>query len=366
MAFSALTRVGRAGRLALFLAVLGIVGVGSTTSAHAQRMDLALSRLTYPSAPGDSYCDNTSGTGAVMACADDGQWRQLITEFTGALIPPMLTPARTRGPRSFYIGLDTSITGISASRDFWHRGTEGQTPGADENRQVDGALAWTRITVRKAFPFGFELGTNIGYLVNTSYWALGAEIRWSILEGWLSHDWVVPDIAFRGAVQTLVGDQEFNATVAVADVSISNSIVIGDSFELTPITGGQVAWTWADSELVDLTPGTNAFSLCNPGTATPSAPGDPTCGSGPGNVSGMTYNGSDYNNNAVFASIRTLRPRAFVGVQARYEAFTLIGMFSGDLIPPTDIGSNHLTDVHGDPLRIDRQWRIDLGVGLSY
>jgi len=322
-------------------------------------MDLALSRLSYPSAAGDAYCDSRpdgSGNPTVMGCADDGQWRSLITEFTGALIPPMLTPARTRGPRSFFVGIDTSITGISANSTFWHRGTEGQSPLADTNRQVDGVLAWTRITVRKAFPFGFELGTTIGYLVNTSYWALGAEIRWSILEGWLSRDWLVPDIAFRGAVQTLVGDQEFNATVAVADVSISNGIIVGDAFELTPITGGQVAWTWADSELVDLTPGINAFSTCMPSPMTPANPGEPSCAG----------SGNDYNNNAVFASIRTIRPRAFVGLQARYEAFTLIGMFSGDLIPPTDIGSNHLNDVMGNPLRIDRQWRIDVGAGLSY
>jgi hypothetical protein len=314
-------------------------------------MDLALSRLTL--SPGQPGCDVGTDT---MACGDDGQWRSLITEFTGALIPPMLTPARTRGPRSFYVGLDTSITGISANTRFWHRGTEGDRAGATENPQVDGALAWTRITVRKAFPFGFELGTNIGYLVNTSYWALGVEIRWSILEGWLSRDWLVPDIAFRGAVQTLVGDQEFNATVATADISISNSIILGDAFELTPITGGQVAWTWADSELVDLTPGINAFQQCMPSPMTPTNPGDPTCAG----------SGADYNNNAVFASIRTIRPRAFVGLQARYEAFTLIGMFSGDLIPPTDIGSNHLNDSEGNPLHIDRQWRIDVGAGLSY
>ena len=320
-------------------------------------MDLALSRLRYDAAPGDSYCPSSGSTGDVAACPDDGQWRSLATEFTGALIPPMLTPARTRGPRSFYVGVDTSITGISASSRFWHRGTEGQNAGATENLQVDGALAWTRLTVRKAFPFGFELGTTIGYLVNTSYWALGAEIRWSILEGWLSRDWLVPDIAFRGAVQTLVGDQEFNATVATVDVSISNSIILGDAFELTPITGGQIAWTWADSELVDLTPGTNAFQQCQPSSATPTMPGDPACAPG--------HSGADYNNNAVFASIRTMRPRAFVGLQARYEAFTIIGTFSGDLIPPTDIGSNHLVDVTGAPLHIDRQWRIDLGVGLS-
>lgn len=321
--------------------------------ASAQRMDLALSRVTYAAPTGDNCRMDSDGA---LPCVDNGQWRSLITEFTGALIPAMLTPARTRGPRSFYVGIDTSLTGITASSRYWHRGTEGNRSGASENPQVDSVLAWTRLTVRKAFPFGFELGTTVGYLVNTSYWALGADIRWSILEGWLSRDWLVPDIAFRGAVQTLVGDQEFNATVATADISISNSIVLGDAFELTPITGAQVAWTWADSELVDLTPGTNAFAQCAPNPVAPTTVGESHCTGSP----------ADYNNNQVFASIRTIRPRAFVGLQARYEAFTLTGMFSGDLIPPTDIGSNHLNDVAGNPLQIARQWRIDLGVGLSY
>lgn len=313
-------------------------------------MDLSLARLSRME--GSTYIP------------DDASWRQIMTEFTGALIPPMLTPARTRGPRSFYVGLDTSITGISSGANFWHRGTEGDrsTMAVPENRQVDGVLAWTRLTVRKAFPFGFELGTNIGYLVNTSYWALGLEIRWSLLEGWLSHDWVVPDIAVRAAAQTVVGDHEFNATIATVDLSISNSIIMGDAFEVTPITGGMVAWTFADSELVDFTPGTNAFAACNPDPATPSNPGDPSCARGPG----MGGTGTDFNNNGVFAQIRTLRPRAFVGLQLRYEAFTLTGMFSGDLVPPTDIGSNHLIDNMGNSLHIDRQWRVDIGAGLSY
>lgn len=325
-------------------------------------MDLALSRLSIGRADGAVGCDSAIVGAETSFCADNGQWRSLITEFTGALIPPTLSPATTRGPSSFYVGLDTSITGISSSSAYWHRGTEGQTVMGDENRQVDGVLAFTRVTIRKSFPFGFELGTNIGYLVNTSYWALGLDIRWSILEGWLSHDWVVPDIAFRGSVQTLVGDQEFNATVAMADVTISNGIIIGDAFELTPITGGGVAWTWADSELIDLTPSTNAFASCIPDPNPPTT-GPTTCGAG--------GSPNDFNNNTVFASIRTMRPRAFVGLQGRYEAFTLTGMFSGDLIPPTDIGSNGLVG-NANPgdvaprLSIDRQWRIDIGVGLTY
>jgi hypothetical protein len=347
----------------------------TATSARAQRMDLALSRLSVPSDPMSATCptERIGPDGRPYpqeVCQDDDSWRQLATQFTGALIPPLLTPARTRGPRSFYFGLDTSITGIDANRAYWHRGTEGTGSGstgiAGENRQVDGVLAWTRLTVRKALPFGFELGTNIGYLVNTSYWALGVEIRWALLEGWLTRDWWVPDIAVRGAVQTLVGDAEFNATVATVDLTISNSIVIGDQFELTPILAGQIAWAFADTELVDLTPSTSAFSTCNP---------DPTTPTGPTSL--CRASGMDYNHNAVFPSIRTMRPRVVFGLQGRYEAFTLTGSFSFDAVPPHETDSSLVR--YGAPLpdgtrgprlpdaeQSQRQWRLDIGVGLSY
>lgn len=340
-------------------------------------MDIALSRLRVD--VGDPTCPLDSGH-PQMYCQDDGAWRSLMTEFTGALIPPMLTPARTRGPRSFFVGIDTSITGIRGDArlvlpngmsggQYWHTGTEGErrsTVGgaAGENNQVDNVLAWTRLTMRKAFPFGFELGTNIGYLVNTSYWALGLEIRWALLEGWLSRDWWVPDIAVRGAVQTMVGDQEFSATVATVDLTISNAIIIGDAFELTPMLAGQVSWTWADTNLVDLTPGISAFAQCNPDPATPTMAGDPVC----------RGSGSDYNNNAVFPALRVMRPRILAGLQGRYEVFTLMGSFSIDAVPPGDISSNNLHTVPdpSDPmgrtrsLQLDRQWRVDIGVGLSY
>jgi hypothetical protein len=341
--------------------------LGAST-ASAQRMDLALSRLSVPSDPLSATCpsERVGPDGMVYpqeVCQDDDAWRSLATQFAGGLIPPMLTPARTRGPRSFYFGIDTSISGIDASSRYWHVGTEGTGSGstgiAGENRQVDGVLAWTRLTVRKALPFGFELGTNIGYLVNTSYWALGVEIRWALLEGWLTHDWWVPDIAVRGSVQTLVGDAEFNMTVAAFDLTISNSIVIGDAFEFTPILAGQLSWTFADTELVDLTPSTSAFGTCNPDPATPTGPGSLCRGSG-----------MDYNHNAVFPSIRTMRPRLIFGAQARYEVFTLTGSFSFDAVPPSEMDSHlprTITEPGGTVRTVnDRQWRIDVGVGISY
>lgn len=305
-------------------------------------MDLALSRLRVPD--GVDGC-STDGT----FCADNDAWRRLATDFAGSLIPPLLTPARTRGPRAFYVGVEMFITPIVPTASHWVYGTEGAGRGgtSTENRFVDSALTWTRVELRKALPFGFELGTSVGFLPSSAYWTLGLEIRWAILEGWLSDDWWVPDFAVRGAVQTLVGDPEFNTTVASVDITLSNSVIVGDELELSPYIAGQLAWTFMDTELVDLTPDRNTFTECDP---TPGEP-EPICRGG-----GM---GSDYSNNVVFDSIRTTRARMIFGLQARYEVFTLTGAFSFDLVPPRELDSSL-------PEGIDRQVQIDVAAGLSF
>jgi hypothetical protein len=325
------------------LAALALLGVTVAAAPASAQMDLALSRLRVPTGT-----DPCGADPARQYCADNTAWRRLATDFAGSLIPPLLTPARTRGPRAFYVGVEMFITPIVPTADHWVFGTEGAGTGgtSGENRFVDAALLWTRLELRKALPFGFELGTSVGFLPSSSYWTLGLEIRWAVLEGWLSDDWWVPDLAVRGAVQTLVGDPEFNTTVASVDVTLSNSVIVGDELELSPYLAGQLAWTFMDTELVDLTPNRNAFEECNP------TPGDtvPSC-------RGTT--GDDYNNNVVFDSIRTMRARMIFGLQARYEVFTLTGAFSFDLVPPGELDASL-------PPGIDRQMQIDVAAGLSF
>jgi len=314
--------------------------------AQAQRMNIALSRLSIAGDPMNPAGDPCPGAGF---CADNDAWASLMTQFTGALIPPLVEPARTRGPRSFYLGVETMFTGIESSADYWQRGTEGDGAVADRNRAVDSVFTWTRLSIRKPLPFGFELGTSAGHLVNTDYFTLGLEIRWALLEGWTGRDWWVPDLAVRGAVQTLVGDAQFNATVVSIDATLSNSVVIGDAFELSPYLAGQINWAFADTELVDLTPTRDAWRECAPTPPDPVTGARVTC----------TGDSSDFNNNTVFRSIRTMRPRMIMGAQARYELITVNLAFSFDINTPAENDASLSAS-------LPRQWRLDLGLGFSY
>lgn len=317
--------------------------------AEAQRMNLALSRLRI--AEGQPLTSDPAGPtcGGANFCPDNAAWSSLATQLSGALIPPLVEPARTRGPRSFYLGVETMLTGIEAGQDYWQRGTEGDGSVSDRNRAVDSILSWTRISIRKPLPFGFELGTSIGYLINTDYATLGLEIRWALLEGWTGRDWWVPDFAVRAAVQTLVGDAQFNMTVVALDATLSNSVVIGDAFELSPYIAGQINWVFADTELVDLTPNVDAYRLCNPTVPDATTGSRINCQGDP----------SDFNNNTVFRSIRTMRPRIVLGAQARYEIITVNLAFSFDVVRPRDADSS-LSE------SLPQQWRLDLGAGFSF
>ena len=302
--------------------VLALALLALAAPAGAQDMNIALSRLSLPGS-----CEAGRGV------QDDEAYRFVMTELAGAMTPPVLTPAGTRGVRGIYVGFETWFTGIESSEPAWHRAVEGDGGSTDATRSrfVDNVIAWGRLNVRKGLPFGFELGTNISYMANSTYWALGAEVRWAIFEGFRDGVGWIPDLAVRGAVQTLMGDGELNVTVPSVELILSEPFVIANTVELTPWVVGQVAFPIVDSELVDLTPETSAF-------------GD----------------NDDLNNNVVFPSLRSTRWRLGAGLQIRYEWFTLLGNFMFDIVKPGDAYADPSL-----PARINRQWQADVGVGLT-
>ena len=328
------------------IAAVVLAGLLAPASVSAQNMNIALSRLRIAD----------SGTDRDFRL-DETAWRQVMTQFGGSMMPPILTGAGTRGVRGIYVGFETWLTGIDNSEEYWHRAVEGDgtdyDPGNPRSRFVDSVLAWGRFNVRKGLPFGFELGTHVGYMANSTYWTLGLEVRWALFEGFRMDVGWIPDVAVRAAVETLVGDGEFNVTVPSFDIILSEPFVVANSIEITPSIYGQFAWVFADSELVDLTPETGAFEDCDPNPATP-VPSDP-----PPTSPYCRMGGRELNHNVVFPAIRSQRIRLGGGLQLRYEWFTVLGSFVMDVVNPSQLDSSL-------PADLPAQWQVDLGVGLTF
>jgi len=350
----------RSSTLPVVAALLGAI-LTAPASVRADDMDVALSRLRVATGgPGDlpEGCSGTGDNGLPRAfCPDNDAWHRLASQLGFAIAPPVLSPARTTGYGGFYVGLEGWISGIE-SAEYWRLGTEGDESAASEgrNRFPSRTLLLSRVNVRKGFPFGFELGTSFATLLDTETWVWGLSVQWAILEGYREGLMgFVPDVAVRGMVHTMVGEPEFNLTVPSFDIVISKPLVFSRTGSVTPFVSWQLAWIFGDSELVDLTPGIDAFDECRPDPSRTMT----SCGrTGP--IPGTSrMPGEDYNNNATFEELRATRQRLAIGVQGRYQAITLSASFAFDLAKPHEQDSDA-------PEGLPRQWTTAAAVGLTF
>lgn len=384
-------------------------------------MDLALNRLSYfnntPWSGGGVRYDparwqfrggcGLAGTAAVgggggqafAQCLPDNQlWANLVNELGGAFAPSTSTPAMTLGLAGVYVGYELSVTNLNRHSEYWTRGSEGSATsnvgsGTSSIRdRGDAAAVISRLHVRKGLPFGFELGTQASYMHSSSIWAIGLDLRWSPFEGFRRGVGYIPDLAIRGAVNTLVGQSQLNLTVVDVDVSLSKRFTVGGSVRITPVLGAQMLFIFGDSGVIDLTPSRSAYAECPRQqiryVADSSSPsmlaGQLQCGAGGTlpTAGGQAIPGelNDTRNNGVFAPMRIRRVRGFFGLQVQWQILTFGVQFSADLTEPafistpsSDAGRPLPTSTTGGaiqraPLQLADygQWTSNFSVGLTF
>jgi hypothetical protein len=358
-----------------------------STPAHADSMDPALERLMLP-VP-DLAKDPSGKTPIIdpstmqpMKCANVGHYRpgtssclfdnvafkRLISQYGFAFAPTGMYPARTTGYGGFQISLQASYTSIDADADYWKKGTQGpKDPNTGqysiENKSPDSWLQYYNLNVRKGFPFGFELGANVGFMSHTTIVSGGVDVRWALLEGFRSSLLgILPDISIGAGVRTITNSPQFQLTVASGDAIASKPIPIADSSVLTPYIGYQFIRIFGDSGLIDATPNTDPLGYCNyqgqnvPGTPDSKPPynGQPICSGAPPD---------DLNNTKTFERTRITRHRLIAGLSYRYEMVVLGGQFMTDIVDPGDANS----DAEAEALKgISRQNVITLQIGTAF
>jgi hypothetical protein len=362
---------------------------------RADPNDLALNRLTYYDAnPGGLTHDyrfeggcGTSGSGFAQCFPDNQLFVNLVNQLGGALAPSLMAPAGTIGYNGLYFGYEHSISNVNGDASYWHRGTE----GSDPNRVPEGAgglqrdraptvLFVSRFHVRKALPFGFELGLQASYLHDSSMVAMGFDLRWALFEGFRTGVGYLPDFAVRGSVNTLVGNPQLYLTVVGLDASLSKAIPIAGMMALTPYAGGQALFILGDSAVIDTTPSRSSFQECprRQTTFSTDASGHQSsqlvCTGGTG---GPATGVNDSLNDVVFQQTRLLRWRAFAGLRYTLGIFTLTGEFAIDLLDRPD-WLNGATSVVGagrpsnsgaatiPTLDAFRQWTTTFGAGVTF
>ena len=339
-------------RLAAFVAATLVACVSAVASAEP--MDPALERLTIdpttqqPSGachPGGQWNDKPNAQGTSTACAPDhAAFKRLMSQYAFAFAPTAMHSARTTGYGGFHLSLEADYTSISSDKSYWKMGTQGAVDPSNgssstQNSSPQSLLQLYSLKFRKSFGFGLEITGIVGFMPKTSIISGGSDVRLSLLEGFRTGvGGILPDVAVGGGVRTITGTPQFQLTVASLDAQISKPLPLQDSMVLTPYVGYQYVWIFADSGLIDLTPGTDALRYCNyagqnvpgntdPDSSKPADNGQPVCKGG---------SPLDFNNNVVFKPARLERHRLIFGLSYRYEMVMLGGQFLIDAVPPAD------------------------------
>jgi len=354
-------------------------------------MDPALERLVIdPRCRNDLgvYQDSDSNLDALEAgpgkrrwCAPDhASFKKMMNQYGFAFAPTAMHSARTTGYGGFHLSLEAAYTKIDDGAAYWANGTQGPVDPSDNSASVKNSspqsiLQLYSVKFRKGFGFGLEITGAVGFMPKTSIISGGADVRLSVLEGFRTGVLgVFPDIAVGGGVRTVSGTPQFQLTTVGLDAQISKPLPIADSQILTPWVGFQYLWIFADSGLVDLTPGTDGLGYCNyAGNNVPGNP-DPDKAQGgsqnPNGTQGQLYDGQpvcnggsplDFNNNVVFNNARLERQRVIAGVNYRYEMVMVGAEFLMDLVPPGDAQNDKEDkELLKDE---DRQWTLVFELG---
>lgn len=315
-------------------------------------------------------CMGVPGQPAFRCQADDVAFQRLVSQYAFAFAPDGMYTGRTTGVGGFHLSVSAAYTGIDNGADYWKRGTRGATdPSTGASSQTGDPVSVLQLysaKLRKSLGFGFELGGIIGFMPQTSLIDGGADLRFSVMEGFrLGVGGILPDIAVGAGVRTITGTPELSLTTVSLDGVVSKPLPIADRAVLTPWIGVQYLFIFGDSGLVDLTPNTDPVGYCD--YVGPNQPGTP--GATPDDYNGQPIckdggSPADFNNNVVFQEARQRRWRMLLGLGYRYEMLVLGGQFLFDLIPPEDTQVN---DFATEALQgTGRQYSFVLDVGAQF
>jgi hypothetical protein len=324
--------------------VCALLVCGSPARVQAGDMDPELTRLSQ-----------SCGADAVASmCPDNASFELLAMELAGALAPTVRSGAATGGERSFYVGLSSAVSSIRGQQRYWARGTRGADPTAMQNDAVDSLLSFHRLDVRKGLPFGFEVGSSVGFGMNTSLWVVAAELKLALFEGFRSGLGALPDVALRAVTQAVVGSTQLSLQTQALDITLSKPFSMHQEHTLTPLLALQLLFLRAHSSAVDFTPRESAWASCDP---------SPMLASGALPLCQSTDGARELANTASFRDVSRTRVRMFLGAEERYRLLSIALTLGFDLITPS---VPREAAGEGLPETLLRQFSLQLAGGLRY
>ncbi len=197
---------------------------------YAAQNDLNLSGLSYYDYAKRTYI------------GDEEAFYHLANELGVAIAPKLLSPGSSLGQAGFELGLETSLTPINASADYWKKSVEGGRPSD--------MLTVGSLHLRKGFPQSFEVGTTVSYIFLSMMFLGGVEAKWALIEGF----YYLPDLSTRIAVNRLFNAKDMDLTNGGIDVILSKTFGLGGFMQLTPYFAYNYLYVITSRRTINATP----------------------------------------------------------------------------------------------------------------
>lgn len=234
-------------------------------------------------APGAALAlDNDPALRGFATCDANGKctgrqdlFRAYAREMGMAMAPKLLAPAETLGLNGFAMSLGQySITNIREDKEYWARGTEqtlAETTAREQAPQLNGEAAPPGVLhtvdfrMRKGLPYSFEIGGSFTYLIDSEFFAFGAEAKWAVNE---AVEQFPIDIALQAAVNRCFGSTELDMTNVGMNVIVSRGFGAGGVINVAPYMAYNPVFVFARSGVLDATPGYDeALNIKDAGSA---------------------------------------------------------------------------------------------------
>jgi hypothetical protein len=224
--------------------------------ARAADNDLALYLLGNPDPI--STCTKCDGSDRKARAADpkaQARFARMSSALGLAFVPAFVDAANSTGQAGFEIGFSETASFLTLNADEW--ASQGSSSAAQANGEMlansaaPAVLSVTTLSLRKGLGGSVELGAHLSYLAASQIFAVGAQLRWSLIDG---IDYA-PDLALRLWGNRLVGTGELGLSGLGGDLLLSKSWAFGGSARFQPYGQLGLALLNATSDVVDFNPG---------------------------------------------------------------------------------------------------------------
>lgn len=187
-------------------------------------------------------------------------FEDLVTDFGQVMAPKLVAPAETLGEAGFAVQFVPSISFIPNDEVHWQRAVQGNTVPRDGQGQIQPrsivgdspspVMFTPQLIVRKGLPFSLEYAGTFSHIAGSDMFTVGSQLKWALNEGFR----MFPDVAVRGAVNTLLGSKDLEMLTVSWDISISKAFPIAGVMSIAPYAGYQQLHAWGWSRLLNIYP----------------------------------------------------------------------------------------------------------------